>query len=196
MNIFNKIRWVAGVLLVFAIVLTTNLIDKDNFRKLRDSVVTIYEDRVVASDLIFEMTILIQEKEVAFATADSSFFPSKNEQANQKLQLLLASFEQTKLTQKEHQILNLFKRELDRLMSLEEAYLNKSQEGTKPLFQAIDQIVHQLYNLSKVQLEEGKRQMKKSNKTMETIDLFTKLEIVFLILMALIVQVIILYKPK
>lgn len=196
MNIFNKIRWVAGVLLVFAIVLTTNLIDKDNFRKLRDSVVTIYEDRVVASDLIFEMTILVQEKEVAFAISDTSFFQSKNEKANQEILELMASFEQTELTRKEQQIFNSLKEELKRLVSLEKEYINASREDTKPLFESIDQIVHQLYNLSKVQLEEGKRQMKRSNKTMETIDLFTKLEIIFLILLAVIAQILILYKSK
>jgi len=61
---------------------------------------------------------------------------------------------------------------------------------------SIDEISLNLYDLSKVQLNEGKRQMILNNKTMENIDLFAQLEIIFLIIMAVLVQIIILYKPK
>ena len=44
-----------------------------------------------------------------------------------------------------------------------------------------------------IQVEEGKQQMFMSNKAMKTIDLFTQVEIIFLIMMAIIVQVIIFF---
>jgi hypothetical protein len=53
-----------------------------------------------------------------------------------------------------------------------------------------------LYDLSKVQLKEGKRQMSLSEKTMDTIELFTQVEIIFLIVMAVLIQLIVLYQPK
>ena len=67
MTFFTKIKWVLSVLLVFFLILATNLIDKDNFRRVKNSIVTIYEDRLVANDLIFELSQLVHQKELAAA---------------------------------------------------------------------------------------------------------------------------------
>ena len=194
MSLINKIKWIAGILLIFIIILTTNLIDKDNFNRLRYSVTTIYEDRIVASDLIFEITILIQEKEMALATEDSLFFTTRNDKINQDIQRFIARYEETKLTSIEEEIFNNLKGEIQNLTGLERKYIGASLQNNTDLFESIDDIIHHLYDLSKVQLKEGRREMLMSNKTMETIDLFTQVEIIFLIFMAVLVQIIILYK--
>jgi type VI protein secretion system component VasF len=64
------------------------------------------------------------------------------------------------------------------------------------LLSLISDIKDDLYDLSKVQLKEGKRQMSLSEKTMDTIELFTQVEIIFLIVMAVLIQLIVLYQPK
>jgi hypothetical protein len=196
MTLFNKIKWTAGILLVFAIILTTNLIDKNNFNKLRYSVVTIYEDRIVANDLIFEILLSIREKEIALAMPDSTFFLQRNDKINEGIKNLLEKYEQTKLTNKELKFFNNLKGELKNLESLEKEFINSAFRNDVDLQNSINEIVRNLYDLSKVQLEEGRRQMALSNETMETIDLFTQVEIIFLVLMAVLVQIIILYKPK
>lgn len=73
MTFFNKIKWVLSILMVFVLIVTTNLIDRNNFIRVKDSVVTIYEDRLIAKDLIFEMSKAVQEKEVAVAASDTTF---------------------------------------------------------------------------------------------------------------------------
>jgi len=196
MTTLSKIKWVASILLVFAIVLTTNLIDKNNFNRLRYSVTTIYEDRIVANDLIFEMSILIQEKEIAVAMSDSSFFRERNEDVNLEIQGLITRYEQTKLTRQEQRVFNDFKNGLNDLKSLEQEYVRSGFKSSNELFEKIDEIIHHLYDLSKIQLHEGRRQVMISNETMEDIDVFTQGETIFLILMAIMVQIIILYKPK
>lgn len=196
MTLFNKIKWTAGILLVFAIILTTNLIDKNNFNKLRYSVVTIYEDRIVANDLIFEILLSIREKEIALAIPDSTFFLQRNDKINEGIKNLLEKYEQTKLTNKELKFFDNLKDELKNLERLEKEFINSSFRNDVDLQNIINEIVRNLYDLSKVQLEEGRRQMALSNETMETIDLFTQVEIIFLVLMAVLVQIIILYKPK
>jgi len=196
MNLFNKIRWVTSILLVFLIVLATNLIDRNNFNKLKYSVTTIYEDRIVASDLLFEMLLLVQEKQVAFVSSDSLFFQEKNKKNDREIGGLIERYEKTELTQKEEYIFNDLKDELGKLKNLEKQYvLSESKDYRIPL-KRIEQIVGHLHNLSKVQLEEGRHQVSISNRTMDTINLFTQVEIVFLILMAILIQVIVLYKPK
>ncbi len=196
MTLFNKIKWTAGILLVFAIILTTNLIDKDNFNSLRYSVVTIYEDRIVANDLIFEVSLLIREKEIALVMSDSMFFLNRNDKINEDIQTLIGRYQRTKLTNKEQNIFNDLRSELKKLESLEKGFVDSKFKNNIDLLNSINKIFHNLYELSKVQLEEGRRQMALSNKTMETIDVFTQVEIIFLIIMAVLVQIIILYRPK
>jgi hypothetical protein len=45
-------------------------------------------------------------------------------------------------------------------------------------------------------LEEGSRQLKISRRAIDTIELFTQIEIYILIFLAIIVQIIVMYKPK
>ncbi|TXB60555.1 MCP four helix bundle domain-containing protein [Phaeodactylibacter luteus] len=196
MKLIDKVKWITGILLVFIIVLTTNLIDKDNFNRLRYAVETIYEDRIVASDLIFEMSVLVQEKELAVATADAAYFEQGNRKANQGLQGLVGRYEQTRLTNKERDIFNDLKEELTALEAMEAQYLSSGGENRAELLEEINAIDRSLYLLSKVQLDEGRRQLSVSNETMKAIDLFTQGEIIFLVLMAILVQGIILYKPR
>jgi hypothetical protein len=196
MKLFNKIRWVASILLVILIVLATNMIDRNNFSKLKYSVTTIYEDRIVASDLLFEMLLLVQEKQVAFISSDSLFFQGKNEKNNHEIDGLIERYEKTKLTDKEQYIFNDLKDELRNLKNLEKQLVLSKSKNNSTLLKRIDPIVQHLHELSKVQLEESRHQVSISNRTMDTINLFTQVEIVFLILMAILIQIIILYKPK
>ncbi len=196
MTLFSKIKWIAGILLIITIVLTTNLIDRNNFGQLKESVTSIYEDRVVASDIIFEITLLIQEKEIALATSDSAFYSSKNEENNQKIDEFIRRYEQTQLAPNEREVFTGLKRDLDKLEELEASISESGFENNAQIFERIEAIVLSLYDLSKVQLSEGRRKMIQSNKTMESIEFFTQIEIIFMIIMAIFVQVIILYRPK
>ncbi|MTI20231.1 chemotaxis protein [Fulvivirga sp. RKSG066] len=196
MDFINKVKWITGIVLVFIIVLTTNLIDKDNFNRLRQSVITIYEDRIVANDLIFEMTILMQKKEMAIAVNDSAFFKNENIEVNQAWEALIERYEQTKLTNKEQRLFNELKEQKTELLALESEYVASDFSSSNSTIGKINSIVNNLSGLSKVQLDEGKRQMEISNETMKTIDLFTQVEILFLVVMAILIQIIILYKPK
>ncbi|MDO3694794.1 chemotaxis protein [Wenyingzhuangia sp. chi5] len=192
----NKIKKVVSILLVFLIVLTTNLVDKDNFNSLKKSVTTIYEDRIVASDLLFESLLLIHEKETALISSDSLFYQKRNKQTNDEIKNYIEVYDQTKLTSKEHILFNEFKNEFNHLKKLEESYVGSKSVNKSELLKSIDKITNKLQSLSKIQLEEGKQQMFISNKTIKTIDLFTQIEIVFLIMMAILVQFIIFYDPK
>lgn len=195
MSTFNKLKWITGILLIFIIVLTTNLVDRNNFQKLKQSVVTIYEDRIVANDLIFELSLLVQEKEIAVARVDTVFFMRDNGQVNQDIQGLLQRYQQTRLTRQEKSIFTELKGHLEAVKQQEKKYIASGFTRNEGLLKAINRTVHTLSNLSKVQLNEGKRQMEISKNTMKTIDLFTRIEIIFLVISAIMVQIIILYKP-
>ncbi len=196
MTILSKIKWVVSILLVFIIVLVTNLIDKANFNRLRYSVTTIYEDRIIASDLLFELSMLMREKEVAYTAGDSISIKKNYEDVSHDIQSLVNRYGQTKLTGQEQNLFKKLTEELTRLKGLEEIYISTGFKDSKALIKSIHEIVLYLRDLSKVQLYEGRQQMEISNKAMESIDLFTQVEIISLILMAILIQIIILYKPK
>jgi hypothetical protein len=193
MKIFTKIRWVASILLVFFIVLMTNIIDRDNFNRLSYSVTTMYEDRIVASDLLFDISKIIKEKQIATLTSDINFFQNQNDKLNQEIDQLVANYELTKLTEKERLTLNQLQAELKVLKQKEKSPGNLSNAE---VLKSIKKIDEHLYKLSKIQLQEGKQQLFISNRAKDTIRLYTQAEIIFLILMAVLVQIIILYKQK
>jgi len=193
MKIFAKIRWVASILLVFSIVLITNLVDRDNFNRLSYSVTTMYEDRIVASDLLFEMSRIIKEKQIAVLTSDTIFFDSENDKYNREIDQLVDNYRLTKLTEKEKLAFNQLQEELKSLKQKEKSSNNLSNGDVLKSIEKIDQ---HLYKLSKIQLQEGKQQVFISNRAKDAINLYTQGEIIFLILMAVLIQVIIFYKPK
>ena len=193
MSVFSKIRWVASILLVFFIVLITNLIDKENFNKLNHSVTTIYEDRIVASDLLFEIARLMRKKEVAIVSADKTFPENENTKLNQEVNKFIERYNQTKMTEKEKSVFNQLKDELAILIRIEQKDENSRREKA---LTSIEKINQHVYDLSKIQLQESRQQVYISNKAMNSIDLFTQFEIIFLIAMAILIQIIIFYKPK
>jgi hypothetical protein len=196
MSILNKAKWIIGVLLVFGLIIATNLIDKKNFQQIRDSVVTIYEDRLLAKEIIFDISTLVHEKEMAIALSDTGFFQRRNAQVNEELQKDIEKFEQTELTRPESYEFKELKRNLSLLQEAENSLIESDFEATETAEEKIKDIKKNLTNLSGIQISEGKKHLFLSKRAAESIELYTQLEIYFLIALAIIVQIIILYNPK
>jgi len=196
MTFYNKVKWVLGILMIFILILATNLIDKNNFVRVKDSVVAIYEDRLIANDLIYEISNSIQEKEIAVAVSDSVFFLDRNKQVIKDIHGFVYRFEQTKLTTKERQVFNDFKKNLESLRNFETAFIQSKFVQNTALVKRISEVKDNLYDLSKIQLDEGKKQMSISEKAISSVELFTQIEIYILIFLAILIQIIVIYKPK
>lgn len=196
MAFYNKIKWILGILMVFVLIVTTNLIDRNNFVRVRDSVVTIYEDRLIANDLIFEISKLVQEKEMAVAMSDSVFFEGQNPNVNKTIQGFISSFEQTKLTPEESQVFSDLKENIQALMDSENDFVSSNFETKTEVLGHISSITGDLGRLSKIQLSEGSRQMSISKRAIDTVELFTQIEIYLLVFLAIVVQIIVMYNPK
>ena len=196
MSLYNKLKWILGILIVFVLIIATNLIDKNNFTRVRDSVVTIYEDRIIASDLIFELQQSIHEKEVAIVLRDSLFYKNQNSRVNQHIESLLARYDETKLTKKESKIYKNLKSNLAGLMTLENKNTSMNLLNKNEILAKIDNLKSNLSDLSKVQLDEGGKQMSISRKALDTVEFFTQLEICILVVLAIVIQLIVMYNPK
>lgn len=196
MKLFDKVKWVMGILLVFFLIVATNLIDKNNFQRVRDSVVGIYEDRLVAKELIFEMSMLTNDKAMAVALGDAAYFSEKNQKANNELVRILKQYHTTQLTPDEAVRLEELEASFERLRSLETSSEQLIAANQAAYAAQIKQVNTHLRALSSIQMEEGKRQLSIGKRAVESIELFTQIEIYLLIFLALVVQILVLYRPK
>lgn len=196
MEFYSKLKWVLGIILIFGLIVTTNLIDRNSFLNVRESLETIYEDRLIAYDLIVELDNALHKKEVALLTQDMGFFESDNAKLNVEIDRYLSSYEQTYLTSKEQDIYDRFLKNLRNHLVLENTYLNGNKDNLENLKGSFVKLSENLYELSKVQLNEGSRQILKGKKAISTVDLFTKVEIIVLVILAITIQIIVMYKPK
>ena len=196
MTIMNKIKWVLGILMIFVLIIATNLIDRNNFLRLRDSVTTIYEDRLVVKDIIFEIARYVQEKELAMIRKDSSFYLGRAPQIDDKIQNLILRYQETKLTKEEAKVFDDLKANIAELEVQEEKFVASGETQKAQLQSSIEEVKENLYDLSQIQLNEGNRQMNISKKAVDAVELFTQLEIYVLIFLAIVIQIIILYDPN
>jgi hypothetical protein len=196
MSFLNKLKWILGILVVFLLIIATNLIDRNNFVKVRNSVVSIYEDRLVVKGLILDMTDIVHKKELAIVQEDSVFYADKINSLNQEMNLLISRFEKTELTKQENKKINELKTEHKILVKHEKQLSAFTSEAFNSLRPKIDELKAGLKSLSNIQLKEGKRQMLISKKAVDSVELFTQIEIYFLVFLAIIIQLIVMYKPK
>lgn len=196
MTLSNKIRWILGLGLVFVLIISTNLLDRKSFQQMRDSSVAIYEDRLVADNLIYKLLQKIHEKELAIVGNDENYFSKQNTQVNTRIKELIKEFSQTELTGSETKVFELLQNSADNLIAVEQSFLDSQKTEKTEILKAIGIIRTDLSSLSEIQLKEGKRQMGKSKKALESVELFTYIELYILLLIAIVVLFIILYNPK
>lgn len=196
MNIINKIKWIVGLLMIFVLVLATNLFDRRNFKKIRQDIEAIYQDRLIAKGLVYELSDIIHRKEMAWVTVDSVFFRKKNPKVNATFDQLLQQFVSTKLTPNERTVFTKLSRDVEELHKYE-ASLNQVPFSINSGFsQTIEAIKNKLRSLADIQMKEGERIFNNSEGTLNSMKFYTQIELYFLILLAVAIQVIIMIKPK
>lgn len=157
MNIYDKLKWILGILIVFALIVITNLIDNNNFTRVKDSVVSIYEDRLVVHDLIFEMSKLVQDKEMAIVVSNVDFYLKKNTSVDEQIKGFITSYEDTRLTTQERKVFNIFNDNIQQLRKMETTIVSNDFKDKEILINLIFEIKENLYDLTKIQLNQGKR---------------------------------------
>ncbi len=192
MSLINKIKWVLGIALVFLLVLTTNLVDRQNFRVMRDSLEAIYADRLVAQDIIFDLNRQIRDLEGNYLANDFSTAASRSWAGN--ADQAIQRFAATTLTRQEEEVFRGLKASLKDLKE-REAGLVAGDNSRAAVLEALNRAKQDLVSLSAIQLEEGRRELFAGKKAVSSAELFTQLEIGALVVLALCVQVLILYSP-
>ncbi len=184
------------VAVVFALVLATNLIDRRSFRNINDSIVSIYEDRLLVKNIILDMSTTINKKEVAFLTQDTAYLAANNTALSDTLNSDLLKIKDTNLIENEEGYLKTLKEKIALMLQSENELIQNQFSTLDDYKTIIGEVNETLDELAHIQMKEGKRVFIKSQKDMDSVELFTQLEIYFLIGLAIIALIIIFYKPE
>lgn len=183
--------------MAFLLVLGSNRLDQRHFSTIQTTVNSVYKDRVVVQDIIYQLNNIFHRKELRFLLKDNL---KSSISENQKVEGLLSDFETTELTAKESKLLGELKvqfsslRELEHKMSTSfpETVENNDIEAIKTL----KQIEEKLDGLSQIQLQQSGQLTQLSNKSLGMNILLSKLEVAFLVIIGIAMLTLIFYPIK
>ena len=185
--------------MVFLLVLATNKMDSSHFTIVQNSLSTVYEDRLLVKDYIYRISRQLQLKKelVDSNTPQASKISGVT---SDSIEVLINKFLDTKLTESEARYLTSLQNKLDQLHQYERNVgENRSNSAEAPAPGEVetffDKIFEDLDALSKIQLQESKREIIRSNRMIETNNLISRLEIGALIVIGVLVQLLLFFKP-
>lgn len=188
-------RLLAGLILAmaFLLVLGSNRLDKRHFETVQNTVNSVFQDRVVVQDIIYQLNKIFHAKELELArTGQFTLHDSRND----KIRQLLDDFAKTELTSKESNLLSDLDLAFETLVKVEEPNGDVSKDLTVRVGRQLDEIQKKLDGLAQIQLNESGQLTQLSNKSLGMNTLMSNLEIAFLILIGLLMLALIFYPNK
>ena len=180
--------------IAFLLVLGSNRLDKKHFSTVHNTVNSVYKDRVVVQDLIYQLNNIFYEKELSFAL-ESDFSVTTSE--NKKVEQLLLNFGSTKLTKNENHRLNELNTQFEKIRKLENQVLQSADNSKVGLavvaIRTLDEMERNLDVLAEIQLEESNQLTELSNKSLDMNILLSNLEVAFLVIIGIFIIVLIFY---
>ncbi len=196
----QRLRAGAALIIVFLLILATNMIDKHHFEIVQKSMTSIYEDRLLAKNYIYCISRQMEVKRNLLQTGLPEGSAAINANANDSIQTLINRYSKTKLTESEAQHFASLQTRLNRLFQYEQS-LSRGETINEEL-PSLDQvenyytgIFNDLDALSEIQIQEGKRELLFSNQAIDSSNLISRLEIGALILIGVLLQLLIFLKP-
>lgn len=189
-TLYNRINIGLALTIVLLLVFATNRIDKRHFETVQNTITTLHTDRVVAQDFIYKMNTIIYQKQLLNLEESA-----KNSDLTEDFYALLENFEQTKLTQKEAKIFEKLKTDFAQLILTEKKVAEGSMQKDL-LINSLNSIKIDLVDLSEIQISESELLTSLAQKSLDTNNLMSNLEIGFIILIGLLLQYTIFYRVK
>ncbi len=197
LSLSHKFQAGLALAVVFLLVLATNRLDHRHFSTVQNTVNSVFEDRVVAQDYIYRLNNLFQEKRLFLGLYDSL---AEGSRENAHIDELLTDFGNTKLTTKESFYFKELQKNFEGLSALEQSINNCTDGMTEnsrvKMESSLQRIMVNLNDLALTQLTEGRQLTETAKKSLDTNNLLSNLEIIFLIVIGIVVQVIVFYPTK
>lgn len=160
-TIAKKFKAIIALVIVFLMILATNMMDNKHFAFVQESFESIYKDRLVVNDYIFRIARLVEakrEKANSLTLGEKYLLES---QSSDSIDQLIINYTSTKLSRKEEMQFSTLKEKLNTLSFLEAelAKATDSEERNQLLIRLNDNtssIIDNLETLSSIQLDEAR----------------------------------------
>lgn len=189
-NILNEKR--NETLILFSVLIMIAMIasmHKKHLSDLEESITSIYEDRLVAKDYIFDLSRKIDKKQSALGT-DKDELIEEITLTNYSIDQLLERYEKTKLTEEENLLLRKLKDDISLSMEFESQIIHNPLLAQREVIKShlnsqYNLIISDLEELSDIQLFEGKKLLESSNQVIASNGITNRLEVALLIVVTL-----------
>ncbi|MCB9187859.1 MAG: MCP four helix bundle domain-containing protein [Flavobacteriales bacterium] len=194
----KRLKLITATLMVFILILATNLIDQGNFQQISNSTAQIHNDRVVALEIIYNLREEIYKKEIALSSDSSDLNQS---QVNASISNYIKLYEVTSMKDEELKLFDDLKGNIDDLETLEtEIAIIQSEHGdygnyTQLAKEELAKIKSNLEQLILTQTNESRKKVYETKYFVNISELFTNIEIIVLIVLSLII-IIAVFLPK
>ncbi|SDQ22146.1 Transcription elongation factor, GreA/GreB, C-term [Flagellimonas zhangzhouensis] len=169
-----------------------NETNSDSFKILEQTVSSVYEDRLVAQEYIYQLNNLFHDKEMQFSNAS---LQQKKDVVTDNINQIFNDFADTELTAKELVYFTELRNNFDQLQQLESQMADESgfiSQRNKVL----EAINSNLDELAEVQLTEAQQLTHRSQKSLKVSKLLSSLEIGFLTVIGILFLFIVFYPNK
>jgi hypothetical protein len=201
----RKITAVVSISLLLSLLYGKNLIERGSFRSISGTFTEVYDDRLLVESYIFQISEKLFRIQKLIDHCDINHDYSKVVEEisveEKAILTLVAAFEATRLTEPEAVLLSDFKRIVEKDLSIKASQLLYSEasginkEQVKIYDQKIARAQQDLVNLSKIQLEEGKKLVTKAKTLINRSQIWAQFELALLISLALVIYIFIFKKP-
>ncbi|MEX1190804.1 MAG: MCP four helix bundle domain-containing protein [Brumimicrobium sp.] len=193
MTFFSKLKFIIGAFIILLLILGTNLIDRSNFIRVKKSLISIYEDRLIPSEILYNISDELHHIKSNLLTSNSSIQSDDIQNRIDILDSLIIKFDETSLVRKENELFSRFQLKLN---AIDERFNQSNLNEKNIIIEQIDKSLIDVKQLNKIQISEGKKQLKKGERAVKSIEFYTEIEIYMLIALSILILVLIIYKPK
>ena len=172
-SIEQKMKAAMTLTVIFVFLFIKNVSDKRHFNELGDSFSAVYEDRLLAESYIYEMSNHLSRKKLLVDDCNTkdelNQIKDKMDAHNNAIHSLISSYEKTKLTPTEEVLFKDFKKKIADGLTLEKKHIHQSditlpENSRQILDEAFYGVLNTLNHLSNIQISEGAKLNKTSQK--------------------------------
>lgn len=197
----RKFERIVALVLVFILVIATNVMDDTSFKVVKESMGNIYEDRLIAYDLTYKMHNEVSNRHLVLANNNVQMQSATLTKFNTLIANALAQYEATEFTTTEQAYFEILKSQFNDLQALDGEILAATTDEVKTKLLAsskekLSSIVGTLNSLATIQIDEGKRQVINSDRAIKSSDMLSKFEIISMVVIGLLILFLIIYEPK
>ncbi|MFC3881977.1 MCP four helix bundle domain-containing protein [Algoriphagus namhaensis] len=202
----KKLKAILVIAVLLGLIYAKNSLERESFKEMGRAFTEVYEDRLVVNSYIFSISenlFEIQEL-VDHCDIDSDYSQAVNQIKSKEDEILtiISDFEQTKLTEKEAELLADFKKIIEndlRITSYDLLYsdsLGVNVEQVKLYDARISRAHNDLDQLSKIQVSEGDRVTRQAKRLLNRSQIWSQFEVALLVILILVLYLLIFRDSK